>query len=114
MTDLDRATNALVHLAKRLESRVSQGNLAPFTKTLQFELSDLGTAYILRFQDGVLRESSKGPGPKPDLRIIAKSDDLINLLEGKNKASGANLSGKFDIKGAGLSRRFWTKTLFPK
>lgn len=99
MATVDECRAALHELAARMDAHASQsGNKIDLDRPLAVTVSDLGAAFHGRLVDGRLNDLTDGDDPNAKIRLIAKSDDLLALIDGKLDLAGAWMSGKVQIK----------------
>jgi predicted lipid carrier protein YhbT len=93
----------LRELIKRLDEAGSeaQGPLAraiPRERLIQMDVSDLGSSYWTELADGKLGPLHAGDAPDPDIRVAAKGDDLIAMIDGNKSLFTSYLAGDIRIR----------------
>jgi len=79
----------------------AQGQLAqalPEPRVIQMDLSDLDTSFWTELARGELGPLHSGPTEDPDIRVTAKSDDLIAMIDGKKNLFTSYLAGHIRVQ----------------
>ncbi|MEZ5116505.1 MAG: hypothetical protein R2737_09585 [Candidatus Nanopelagicales bacterium] len=95
MATVEECRAAIEELARRLEPhgpQVRAHNLPD--RTLGCTLLDLDVTFWGTLTDGALVDITDAPGPKPQIRLVMDSDDLIALTDGSLKFSHAWATGQ--------------------
>ena len=98
MASVDESRQALHDLAARLETNAETRGKLDFDRTLACRVTDLDTAFHARLADGLLVDIADGDDPKAKIALIAASDDLIALVNGRLDVTRAVASGQVKIK----------------
>jgi putative sterol carrier protein len=70
----------------------------PGTKTIQIDVTDLECSFWTELADGHMGELQEGDAPKKvDIRMRAKSDDLIAMIDGELGLMSSFLSGRVRV-----------------
>lgn len=69
----------------------------PRTKTIQIDVTDLECSYWTELGGGHLGELREGEAPKVDIRMRAKSDDLVAMIDGELGLMSSFLSGRVRV-----------------
>jgi predicted lipid carrier protein YhbT len=93
----------LRELIQRLEKAGTgaQGSLAralPEARVIQMDVSDLGATYWTELQGGKLGPLHAGEAPDPDIRVTAKGDDLIAMIDGHKNLFTSYLAGHIRVR----------------
>lgn len=84
----------------KLESPALQPSFHDFTKTMQFNFPDLGTSFLFKIENGVLKELSESSVEKPDISVTSSSDTLLAIMSKKMGAMSAYTTGKLKVRGS--------------
>jgi putative sterol carrier protein len=84
----------------RMSEPEYQAKLGSVTKSLQFDCTDLKTAYVMEIKDGKVISLDEKTLPAPDIKAITDSDTFIGVAGGKVNAMSAFMSGKLQVKAA--------------
>jgi putative sterol carrier protein len=98
MATLDQCRTALTQLAARLAQNAEAGGRLDFDRTLACQIPDLGAAFHGRLEDGKILDLADGDNPKAKIKMIIKSDDLLELVAGNLDAGKAFANGRLKIK----------------
>lgn len=74
-----------------------QQRLGAFTKSLQFDFTDLGTSFGMQIEDGRVTSLQEASIAAPDIRVTTTSDTFIGIAQGQVNAMSAFMSGKLQI-----------------
>lgn len=99
MATQEQVWEAVERLAARIEAAGAPADAIP-ERTLVCVISDLGTAIGGRFKGSRLVELAETSDPTADVRITARSDDLVALIDGRLSVGYAFLTGKVRIEAA--------------
>lgn len=102
MATLDQCRTALNQLAAKLATNAEAGGRLDFDRTLACEVPDLSAAFHGRLEDGKIVDLTDGPDPTAKIKLIIKSDDLLELVAGTLDAGKAFASGRLKIKASML------------
>ena len=83
MATVDECRAALHDLAARLDANAETQGRLDFDRTLACRITDLRTAFHGRLSGGRLFDIADGDDPSAKIALIASSDDLIALVNGK-------------------------------
>jgi putative sterol carrier protein len=100
LTQKEEVLVALNGVKSKLESPALQSSFRDFTKTMQFNLPDLGTSYLFRIENGILKELSESSVEKPDISVTSSSDTLLAIMNRKMGAMSAYTTGKLKVRGS--------------
>jgi putative sterol carrier protein len=78
----------------------AQANLAralPAPKTIQIDVTDLGISYWTELAQGRMGELEEGEALEVDIRMRAKSDDLVAMIDGEVGLMSSFLSGRVRV-----------------
>jgi predicted lipid carrier protein YhbT len=65
----------------------------PRPRVIAIEVSDLQTTYWTELEDGRMDGLHQGPSPDADIRVTARSDDLVAMVDGQKSLFSSYLSG---------------------
>ncbi|MEU4692207.1 SCP2 sterol-binding domain-containing protein [Actinoplanes sp. NPDC023714] len=98
MATVEECRQALHDLAAKLAANAeAQGHL-DLDRTLACRVTDLGTAFHGRITGGRLIDIADGDDPKAKIALIASSDDLIALIQGRLDVTRAIASRQVTVK----------------
>jgi SCP-2 sterol transfer family len=98
MASVDECRQALLELARRLDENADAGNKLDLDRTLAARVTDLGTAFHGRLTGGRLIGITDGDDPTAKIALIARSDDLIALIDGRLDITRAVAARQISIK----------------
>lgn len=98
MASVDDCRQALHDLAARLDQNAETRGRLDFDRALACRVPDLGAAFHARLTDGRLIDIADGDDPKAKIVLIADSDDLIALVQGRLDVTRAVASRQVAIK----------------
>ena len=98
MASVDECRQALHDLAARLETNAETRGKLDFDRTLACRVPDLGAAFHARLTDGRLVDIADGDDPKAKIALIADSDNLIALVQGRLDVTRAVTARQVSIK----------------
>jgi len=98
MASVDECRQALHDLAARLDANAETRGKLDFDRTLACRVPDLSAAFHARLIDGRLVGIADGDDPKAKIALIADSDHLIALVQGRLDVTRAVASRQVSIK----------------
>ena len=98
MASVDECRQALHQLATRLDENAETGDRIDLDRTLAARITDLRTAFHCRLTGGRLIDITDGDDPKAKIALIASSDDLVALVDGRLDITRAVASRQISIK----------------
>jgi len=98
MASVDECRQALHDLAARLDENAETRGRLDLERTLACRIPDLGTAFHARLTGGRLVDIADGDDPKAKIALIADSDNLIALVQGRLDVTKAIGSRQISIK----------------
>lgn len=102
MASVEQCEAALAELADRLDGYPHQQRRDNIPdRTVELTLLDLDVSFNGRLHDGQLVDITRGSIPKPNIRLIMDSDDLIDLTDRRLAFSHAWATGRLHLD-AGL------------
>ena len=101
MASAEECREALQKLTGRL-AEMNPGDRASYfgNRSMSAEVTDLGVTFVTRFTDAgaePVREAAPGD-PPADIRLAAKSDDVLHLAESPANIARMWVSGKVSVK----------------
>lgn len=101
MASAEECREALQKLTGRL-AEMNPGDRASYfgKRSMSVEVTDLGVTFVTRFTDDgtePVREAAPGD-PQADIRLAAKSDDVLHLAESPQNIARMWVSGKVSVK----------------
>jgi predicted lipid carrier protein YhbT len=99
MATTEQCQEALQGLASRL-TEVDEGETRhhSFDRTLSCHVPDLGVTFSGALEDGHIVDITTDPAPRAQIRITARSDDLVALTDGDLSFGPAWLSGRVKVE----------------
>jgi hypothetical protein len=101
MASAEECREALQKLTGRL-AEMNPGDRASYfgNKSISAEVTDLGVTFVTRFTaDGAEPVTEAEPGDPPaDIRLAAKSDDVLHLAESPANIARMWVQGKVSVK----------------
>lgn len=98
MATVDECRQALHDLAARLDADAGTRGKIDLDRSLACRVTDLGAAFHARLADGRLLDIADGDDPKAKIALIAGSDDLVALTQGRLDVTRAVASRQVTIK----------------
>jgi putative sterol carrier protein len=98
MATVDECRQALQELAARLDQNAESRGKLDFDRSLACRVTDLATAFHGRLTGGRLIDIADGDDPKAKIALVAASDDLIALVQGRLDVTRAVASRQIAIK----------------
>jgi predicted lipid carrier protein YhbT len=80
------------------EARGTLTRALPVARRIQMDVPDLDASYWTELEAGKLGPLHTGAASDPDIRLTAKSDDLIAMIDGKRNLFTAYLAGDIRVK----------------
>lgn len=65
----------------------------PRPRVIAIEVPDLRATYWTELEDGTMHGLHQGESPDADIRVTARSDDLVAMVDGKKSLFSSYLSG---------------------
>lgn len=98
MATVDECRGALQQLAVRMDANADKvAGKIDLNRPLACVITDLGVAFHGRLVDGRLRDMIDGDDPDAKIRLIAKSDDLVAMIDGRLDLAKAWATGTIKI-----------------
>ena len=98
MATVDECRQALHDLAAKLAANAETQGKLDLDRTLACRVTDLETAFHARLTGGRLVDIADGDNPAAKIALIAASDDLIALIQGRLDVTRAIASRQISIK----------------
>ena len=98
MASVDECRQALHDLAARLDANAETRGKLDLDRSLACRVTDLGAAFHARLAGGRLLDIADGDDPKAKIALIAGSDDLVALTQGRLDVTRAVASRRVTIK----------------
>jgi hypothetical protein len=99
MATLEECEAALHRLASRLAEMDDEArDKAAFDRTLSCHVPDLDVTFNGQLSDGQIFGITTDSAPKAQIRLTAKSDDLVALTDGELGFGQAWLSGRVKVE----------------
>jgi len=98
VASIDECRQALRDLAARLAENADEvHNRVNLDRTLACRMTDLGTAFHGRLEQGRLVDLSDGDDPRAKIALSIASDDLLALVRGELDVTGALAARRLSI-----------------
>jgi predicted lipid carrier protein YhbT len=102
MATIEECQAALGRLADKLRDvDEDERKRHAFDRTLSCHVPDLDVTFAGRLEDGHIEGITTDPAPRAEIRLTARSDDLVAMTDGHLSFGQAWLSGKVKVE-AGL------------
>jgi hypothetical protein len=98
MASVDECRQALHELAARLDRNAETRGPLDFDRTLAARITDLQTAFHGRLAGGRLVDIADGDDPRAKIALIAASDDLVAMVQGRLDLARAVAARQVSIK----------------
>jgi hypothetical protein len=98
MATVDQCRQALREVAARLAAVPEAGARMTLDRALACHITDLDVHFHGRLRDGQLRDLGDGDDPKAQLRLRVRSDDLVDLVDGRLDIVRAWTTGRLALK----------------
>jgi hypothetical protein len=103
MATIEQCAEALTRLASGLRSGGREHVPVDLPdRTLSCTIPDLDVTFSGRLHNGELVDMSTDPAPRAQIRLTTKSDDLLELTEGRLSLPSAWVSGRVKIEASFL------------
>ena len=70
----------------------------PTPRVIQMDVEDLGVSFWTQLTDGRLSGLHEGAMEQPDIRVTARSDHLVEMIDGKRNLFSSYLGGEIRIQ----------------
>ncbi len=90
----------LQRMVNRFADPSVQASLKGFTKTLQFNFTDINESWLIRSVDGKEATLTQETVEKPDILVTMATDILSGIMDKKINGTTAYMQRKIQIKGA--------------
>jgi putative sterol carrier protein len=67
---------------------------------MQFNFPDLSTSFVVRIENGAVKDLSESSLEKPDVSVTASSDTLVAIMAKKMSGMSAYTTGKLKVRGS--------------
>ena len=94
MATMEQVRSVMDGIRDRLDDPKMQQKLSGFSRSLQFDFSDLGESFAIRIEDGKVTSLELGGVAAPDMRVTTTSDTLVGIVKGEVNAMSAYMSGR--------------------
>jgi predicted lipid carrier protein YhbT len=112
MATLEDCEAALHRLAARMSEMDDESRQqTAFDRTLSCHVPDLDVTFSGQLNDGQISGITTDAAPKAQIRLTAKSDDLVALTDGELSFGQAWLSGRVKVE-AGVRDLLKLKSMF--
>ena len=98
MATVDECRQALHDLAAKLAANAEAQGRLDLDRTLACRVTDLETAFHARLDGGRLVDIADGDDPRAKIALIATSDNLIALIQGRLDVTRAIASRQIAVK----------------
>ena len=93
----------LREMASRLEGagddvRANLARALPDPRTIRIDITDLDLSYWTKLEDGQMGKLREGEPERADIKMRAKSDDIVAMVNGELGLMKSYLSGKVRIE----------------
>jgi putative sterol carrier protein len=98
MATVEECRAALDRLAERMAAHAAETNTKlDLDRSLTCRIPDLDTAFHGRLVDGRIIDLTDGDDPTAKLKLTAKSDDLVAMVDGELNLASAWANGRIKI-----------------
>ena len=98
MATIQECRAAVKRLANHLADNVAIGGKVDLDRPISVEITDLDVGFHGQLSGGQLINVSEGIDPGAKIKLSARSDDLIDLVDGRLSFGHAWASGRVSIK----------------
>lgn len=95
--DFDSAINVI---KERFSDPELKKMLGALTKTIQLEFPDKNKTYLIRIENGEVKEFSERSEESPDVQVTMNSDIFVKIINKSLNPVKAYMMGKIKVKGA--------------
>ena len=72
----------------RLDDPDMQDRIGAFTRTLQFDCTDLDASFVMKVEDGLVTSLEEASVAGPDIRLTTERDTFVGIVGGQINARG--------------------------
>ena len=87
-------------LRDRLDDPDIRQSLRSFTKSVQFDCTDLDSSFVMEVGDGQVTSLQEATVEAPDIRVTTESGTLVGIASGEINAMSAYMGGKIQVNAA--------------
>jgi putative sterol carrier protein len=98
MATISECREAVDRLAAFLEQNAAARGKVDLDRSLSVDIPDLSSGFHGRLHGGRLTNITDGSDPDAKIKLTARSDDLIDLVDGKINFPQAWATGKVSVK----------------
>jgi len=96
----------------RFEDPNIRKSLSGFSKTIRLDFPDKNISYVMRIENGELKEFEAKSVENPDAVIVMDSETFVGLINKKISPVRAYMTGKIKVKGSASDLLKLRKVLF--
>jgi putative sterol carrier protein len=100
MVSIENIEASLKIVKERFHAPEVVKSLEGFTKKVLFEFNDLNISYLLKIENGQLKELTKEFIENPDVKITMSSNTFVDIINKKTNPIKEYSLGKIKVKGS--------------
>ena len=97
MATQERVLEILEAMKERLDDPAMRQRMGTFTKSVQFDLTDLDVFYVMEVEEGQVISLEEATVDSPDIQVTSDSDVLVGIATGEVNTMSAFMSGKLQV-----------------
>ena len=97
MATQKRVLEVLEAMKDRLDDPDMQQRMGAFTKSVQFDLTDLDITYVMQVDEGQVTSLEETSVESPDIEVTCQSDVLVGIATGEVNTMSAFMSGQLQV-----------------
>ena len=97
MATQERVLEILEAMKERLDDPAMRQRMGTFTKSVQFDLTDLDVSYVMEVEEGQVISLEEATVDSPDIQVTSDSDVLVGIATGEVNTMAAFMSGKLQV-----------------
>ncbi|HUW11766.1 MAG TPA: SCP2 sterol-binding domain-containing protein [Anaerolineae bacterium] len=97
MATQERVLEILEAMKERLDDPAMRQRMGTFTKSVQFDLTDLDVSYVMEVEEGQVISLEEATVDSPDIQVTSDSDVLVGIATGEVNTMSAFMSGKLQV-----------------
>ena len=97
MATQEQVLEVLEAMKDRLDDPDMQQRMGMFTKSVQFDLTDLQVSYVMQIEEGQVTSLEEASVESPDIGVTSDSDVLVGIATGEVNTMSAFMSGKLQV-----------------
>jgi len=97
MATQEQVLAVLEAMKGHLDDPDMQQRMGTFTKSVQFDLTDLDVTYVMQIEEGRVTSLEEESVDSPNIQVTCESDVLIGVAMGEVNTMSAFMSGQLQV-----------------